>query len=313
VVEHFRRTFRQAGGADEPAFAKQVDFQFSDSETCVRLEVEVAGRDVFLFQSLFDPVSRRSIDENYIGFLLAARACREFGASRVTGVLPYLAYARQDKPTLATREPTSAKLMADLALVAGVERLVTLQPHAAQIHGFYGIAPVTVLDMVPLFVHHYRHLQQRSDVIVVAPDAGAAKWVQQFCQLMDLPVALATKYRPRPEEAVISTILGDFTGKRVALILDDIISSGGTVYGLARRLTADKEIKEIYLGVAHHLSNESANLHLSELRADGYLEDVFVTNSVPQTAAFQKQPYVKVHDLSDTLSRVIGGIHHNRL
>lgn len=313
VVERLRQAMPFAGSTESLSFAPDVDFQFSDSETCVRLGVEVAGRDAFLFQSLIDPLSDRSIDENYVAFLLAVRAFREFGASRVTGILPYLAYARQDKPTLATREPTSAKLMADLALAAGVHRLVTLQPHSAQVHGFYGTTPVTVLEIVPLLAEHYRHLQQRDDVIVVAPDAGAAKWVQQFCTLLGLPVALAAKFRPHAEEAVISAILGDFSGKQVAVVLDDIISSGGTVYELSRRLIEDKGIKEIHLGVAHNLCSETAMQRLAELRADGYLQEVFVTDSIPQTPQFREQPFVKVYDLSESLYRVISGIHRNRL
>jgi ribose-phosphate pyrophosphokinase len=203
--------------------------------------------------------------------------------------------------------------MADLSIAAGIERLITLQPHAAQIHGFYGTTPVTVLEMVPLFVERYHDFQHRNDVIVVAPDAGAAKWVQQFCQMLGLPVALAAKFRPRPEEAAFSAILGDFSGKRVALILDDIISSGGTIYELARKLIEEKGIKEVYLGVAHNLCSRAAILRLSELQADGYLQEVFVTNSIPQTAEFSAQPFVTIHDLSDTLCQLIGRIHHNQL
>lgn len=313
VAEALRQATPQESGAPALDFAGQIDFQFSDSETCVRFEVEVAGRDAFLFQTLYDPLTERSIDQNYMAFLLGARALREYGASRVTGVLPYLAYARQDKPTIAKREPTSAKLMADLALTAGINRLITLQPHTGAIHGFYGTTPVTVLEIVPLFVEYYRDLQQRNDVIVVAPDAGAAKWVQHFCTILDLPVAVAAKFRPRPEEAVIADILGDFTGKRVAIVLDDIISSGGTVYELARKLVEAKGIEEIHLGVAHNLCNATAMQRLAELHGEGYLRQVLVTDSIPQTTAFKTQPYVKVHPLAHTFHRLIDRIHHNRL
>lgn len=313
VADAVRQSASDQRGDVALNFSGDIDFQFSDSESCVRLNVEVAGRDAFLFQALYDPLSERSIDENYIAFLLGVRALREYGASRVTGILPYLAYSRQDKPTLAQREPTSAKLLADLALTAGINRLITLQPHTGAIHGFYGTTPVTVLGIVPLFVDHYQAFRQRDDVIVVAPDAGAAKWVEHFSTLLDLPVALAAKLRPRPEQAVISDILGDFTGKRVAIVLDDIISSGGTVYELARKLIQEKGITEIHIGVAHNLCNETAIGRLASLYDEGYLQHVLVTDSIPQTAAFTAQPYVEVHPLAATLQPLIDRIHHNRL
>ena len=124
-----------------------------------------------------------------------------------------------------------AKLMADLSIEAGIDRLVTWHPHSDQLRGFYGSTPVEMLDPLPLFLNEFRHLRGRDEVIVVAPDAGASKLITYLGRGLNLNCAIASKYRPRAEEAVITEVIGDFSGKRVALVIDDMISSGGTISG----------------------------------------------------------------------------------
>jgi ribose-phosphate pyrophosphokinase len=293
-------------------YLAEVDFQFSDSETCVRLDLHVSGYDVFLFQALFDPTSDRSVDENYMAFLIAARAFREHGANHVTAVLPYLAYGRQDKPTKFMREPTTARLMADFAIKAGIDRLIAWNPHLAQIRGFYGSMPVIMLDSLTLFIQAFRRFQGREDVIAVAPDAGASKFVTYFGRALDLECAIASKHRPRPEEAEISEIIGDLSGKRIAIVLDDMISSGGTMYSLIKKLVAETRVKEVYVGASHNLCTQAAYERLVTLYDEDHLRELIITNSIPQTEAFQALPFVSIRCLSDSLSRTINRIHYNR-
>jgi ribose-phosphate pyrophosphokinase len=312
VVERYRRSRTDTGAEREILYLEDIDFQFSDGETCVRLEADVNGRDVFLFQALYDPISDTSVDQNYIAFLIAARAFREWGANRVTGVLPYLAYARQDKPTKFKREPTTANLMADLSIEAGLDRLVTWDPHTDQIRGFYGGIPVDGLSSLALFAEAFERFERRDDVIAVAPDAGASKFVTYFGRTLGLNCAIASKYRPEPEEAVISEIIGDFEGKRIAIVLDDMISTGGTIEAVVTGLVEQKGIEEVYVGVSHNLCKDGARQRLSDLHAGYHLQEVVVTNSIPQTQAFQTLPFSSVRCLSDSLARVIGRIHYNR-
>jgi hypothetical protein len=189
VVERLRELRARRGSPDEILYLRDVDRQFSDGETCVRLNAHVGGSDAFLLQALFDPTAKRNVDQNYVAFLIAARALREHGASHVTAVLPYLAYGRQDKATPFMREPTTAKLMADLTMAAGVDRLVTWAPHTGQIRGFYGSIPVTMLEPLTLFVREFRRYEGCSSVITVAPDAGASKLVTSFGQALGLSCA----------------------------------------------------------------------------------------------------------------------------
>jgi len=312
VVDQYDALLAAAGSQAEVLYLEDVDYQFSDSETCARLKMHVGGYDVFLMQSLFNPISGQSVDQNYMAFLIAARAFRDHGARHVTAVLPYLAYARQDKATKFMREPVTAKLMADLSIEAGIDRLVTWNPHSSQLGGFYSSLPVDMLDSLTLFSETFRLFQDREDVIVVAPDAGASKFVTYFARALNLKSAVGAKYRPRQEEAVITEVIGDFTGKRVAIVLDDMISSGGTVYELIKVLVTEMGIQAVYLGASHNLCSQLAYDRLTDLHAHYHLQKVIVTNSIPQTEQFLALPYLSVKCLSDTLSRTINRIHYNR-
>ena len=312
VVARYQDLLAQAGSSDEIQHVENIDRRFSDSETCVRLDMHVSGYDVYLFQALFDPTSDRSIDQNYMAFLIAARTFREHGANHITGILPYLAYARQDKPTKFTREPATARLMADLTIAAGIDRMIIWDPHCDQIKGFYGGMPVSTLESLSLFVEEFSEFQDRDDVIAVAPDAGASKFVTHFGRALDIKCAVASKYRPRPEEVVMAEIIGDFEGKKKAVVLDDMISNGGTIHALVRKLVNEKGIEEVYLGVSHNLCVGQARERLSDLHENYGLRQVVVTNSIPQTPEFEELPFVKVKCLSDTMSRTINRIHYNR-
>jgi len=312
VRAQYTRLLVQAGSQDHILALEDIDYQFSDSETCVRLEMHVGGYDVFLIQALLNPVLKSSVDQNYLAFLIAARTFRDHGARHVTAILPYLAYARQDKPTKFMREPITAKLMADLSKEAGIDRIVTWEPHSDQLSGFYGSMPVDMLDSLAMFVKQFQHFQNREDVIAVAPDAGASKFITYFGRALNLRSAIASKFRPRQQEAIITEVIGDFTGKRIAIVLDDMISSGSTVYELVKTLVREKGIEEIYLGAAHNLCQPSAGERLAELHKNYHLQKVVITNSIPQTEAFLKLPFVEVKCLSETLGRTINRIHYNR-
>lgn len=311
IIRHMRNHRLEPGIEADVLYLENVDGQFSDSETIVRLEQDVNGTDVYLIQALLDPISGQSVDHNYMAFLIAVRAFREWGANHVTGILPYLAYARQDKPTEHRREPTTANLMADISIAAGLDRLVTWHPHSPQLQGFYNTIPIVKLESMALFTEVFGRFHSREDVILVAPDSGASKLATRIARALNLNAAIASKYRPRPEQASIQEVIGDFTGKRVAIIVDDMISTGGTVYALIRELVEKKGIEVVHLGASHNLCMEVARERLQELTEKYGLREIVVTNSIPQTKAFQGLPGFHIRDISPVLSQVILQIHHN--
>jgi ribose-phosphate pyrophosphokinase len=312
VVDCYRKQLASGGRKAQFSFLDDLEESFGDSETRMRIGRHVGGSDVFLIQQLLDPITGRGVNQNYLAFLIAARAFREHGAGRITAVLPYLAYARQDKPTKYTREATTAQLMAELALAAGIDRLIAWAPHSTQIHGFYGAAPIHLLDPQNLFLREFEGFRGDERVIVTAPDAGAAKLATHFSREMNCSCALASKYRSKPENVEISDVIGDFAGKRVALILDDMIASGGTIYELARKLIRSKGIEELHIGVGHNLCLSEARQRLEELYRQGTLKELVTTDSIPQTEEFRNLPFVKIHSLDDIFCRTINRVHYDR-
>ena len=312
VVDKYHELMRAHGSNAEIEFFENIDREFTDTETGVRLPRHVGGADVFLFQALLSPPSGRSINNNYLSLLIAARAFREHGANRVTAIIPYVAYARQDKPTKFQREPTTAKLMADVSKAAGIDRVVAWNPHSTQIHGFYADMPVNMLDPLQMFAAEYGRFHGRSDVIAVAPDAGATKMIMHFSRRMEVNSAIASKYRPQAEEAVITDIIGDFRKKKVAIVLDDMIASAGTMFELVQKLVEEKGIEEVHMAASHNLCLPNTAERLRELHESYNLESVTVTNSIPQTKEFEDLPFFHVRCLSDIFCRTINRVHYDR-
>ena len=288
-----------------------IDDRFSDGESFVRLDQYVGGCDAFLFQALYDPISERSVDQNYMAFLMAARALREYGAEHITAILPYLAYSRQDKPTRGKREPTTAKLMADLSICAGIDRLLSWHPHSRQTSAFYSEIPVVFPEPLAFFLEEYHRFKGQEDVIVVAPDAGASKLATYVSRGLDLKSAIASKYRPEPEHAYVSEIIGDFDNKKIAIVLDDMINTGGTFTAVVKKLVSEKGIKEVYGGISHNLCTDQAKERLEELHQSFCLKQLVITNSIPQTKEYCDLNFLIVRSLDSILANLINRIHYN--
>ena len=291
---------------------EDIDWSFHDSEICVRLTHMVNGYDVFLFQSLFDPTSERSVNDNYAAALMAARTLREHGATHVTAVFPYLAYSRQDKPTAYRREPTTARLMADVSIAAGIDRLLTWHVHSPQVRGFYGAVPVNMLDQTRLFVEHWRRFKGMDDTLVVAPDLGASKAATMVAGELELDAAVGVKLRQTPDEVNITQLIGGFQNKTRALIIDDILSTGGTIHALTDRLVGEQNIHEILVAVSHNLCTAHARDRLLDLYNRGHLKQLMVTDSIPQTREFMSLPFVQVQSLADRFARAVNRLHYAR-
>lgn len=292
-------------------YLNSIDFPFSDGELNVRLEDNVRGADVYLMQALSDSTSGLSVNDNYMSFLIAARDLCEQGARRIIGILYYLAYGRQDKPTRYMREPVTVRLMADLAIEAGINQLVTWEPHRNP-QGSYGKTKVDTLDSLNLFIDEFVPFKGRDDVIAVAPDKGASEFVTDFADAMGLTYALATKTRPQPGQAKISQIIGDFSGKKIAIILDDMIASAGSMRALTEKLVTEQGIEKVFIGASHNLCLPAAYENFKVLHDQFGLEKVIVTDSIPQTENFTNLSFFKVESIAPVMARAINCIHFDK-
>ncbi|MBR5468236.1 MAG: ribose-phosphate diphosphokinase [Firmicutes bacterium] len=204
---------------------------FSDGEVSVKIDETVRGADVYIIQSTSAPVN-----DNLMELLIMIDALRRASAGRITAVIPYYGYARQDRKARA-RDPISAKLVANLITTAGADRVLTMDLHCAQIQGFFDI-PVDHLHGSPLIVDYYREKygeQLLTDFVAVSPDLGSVGRVRQFATKLDIPLAIIDKRRPKANVSEIMNIIGDIEGKRV-IIIDDMIDTAGTITNAANAL-----------------------------------------------------------------------------
>ncbi len=267
---------------------------FADGEIFVRIDENVRGRDVFIIQPTSPPA------ENLVELLLLIDAAARASAARVTAVVPYYGYARQDRKDQ-PRVAIGAKLMANLIAVAGADRLVSIDFHQHQLQAFFDI-PVDHLYALPVFAEHYQQLELEP-LVVVASDVGAAKMARGFSRRLGGEIAMIDKRRPEHNVAEVVNVIGDVEGKN-CLLPDDMIDTGGTVAGAVHALK-ERGARDIYICATHALLSGPAVARLSELPADVTVTD---TVMVPKD---KKWPQLGILSVSGLLARAIRYIHDN--
>ena len=217
---------------------------FSDGEISVSIHESVRGSDVFVVQSISTPVN-----DNLMELLIMMDAFKRASAGRITAVIPYLGYARQDRKAKA-RDPISAKLVADLITTAGADRVLTMDLHAAQIQGFFNI-PVDHLLGVPILAPYFEEqFKDQNDVVVVSPDLGSVTRARKFAERMNAPLAIIDKRRPKANVSEVMNIIGDVKGKR-AVIVDDLVDTAGTLCNGAKAIIEVGGATEVYACATH--------------------------------------------------------------
>lgn len=263
--------------------------RFADGEIFVKINENVRGRDVFIVQATNPPA------DNLIELLLLIDAARRASAHRIAAVLPYYGYARADRKDQ-PRVAISGKLFANMLVHAGADRLITIDLHSHQLQGFFDI-PVDHLYASPVFLDYFR-AKDLGDVVVVAPDVGAAKMARGFARRMDASMALIDKRRPKPNEAEVVHLVGEVSGK-AAILIDDMIDTGGTFAQAAHALKKNGAIA-IYGCATHALLSRDASRKLQEAP----FTEVCVANTlhVPEARRF---PNLKVLSIAGLLSKAI--------
>lgn len=242
--------------------------RFKDGEIGVRTYETVRGADVFVVQPTSPPVN-----ENLMELLVIIDALRRASARRITAVIPYYGYARQDRKAR-PRDPITSKLVANLLTQAGARRVLSIDFHAPQIQGFFDI-PVDHLYASPIMVDYFKDFD-RSDLIVVAPDVGSVKRVRSFAETLNIPMAIIDKRRPKPNVAEVMNVIGEVDGKNV-ILLDDIIDTAGTITAAAEVLK-EKGAKDVYACGTHALFSGPAVERLKKAP----ITKIVVTNTIAQ-------------------------------
>jgi ribose-phosphate pyrophosphokinase len=253
----------------------------------------VRGSDVFVIQAMSDPVN-----DHLVEMLIMMDAVRRASASRLTAVIPYYAYARQEKKTTG-REPISAKLVANLLVTAGAERILTIDLHAPAIEGFFDI-PVDHLRATPLLASHFRRMGIE-DLVIVSPDSGGVGRADEFRQRAGGALAIISKQRPEPEKAEVIEMVGDVEGCN-AVIVDDMIAGGGTLVQAAE-LLLERGAKSVRAAAVHGIFAGDA----LRLIQDSKIEKVYVTDTIPLPPNAPRK--IEVLSIAPLLAEAIVRIH----
>jgi ribose-phosphate pyrophosphokinase len=240
---------------------------FANGETYCRYEESVRGADMFIVQSACDPV-----DRNLMELLIMINAARLASAKRITAVVPWYFYARQDKKSR-PREPITARLVADMLQSAGADRVLTMDLHAGQVQGFFHI-PVDHMTAIPLFAQYVRDLKLQEPIAAVSPDTGRTKLAGKFAEMIGGDLVVLNKERPEHQVARVSTVIGDVDGK-IVVMTDDIVDTAGTLAAGAAALK-DAGATKVYACATHGLFNGPA----LERIAESHIDRLVVTDTV---------------------------------
>ena len=273
--------------------------RFSDGEILVEIDENVRGGDVFVIQSTCTPVN-----DNLIELLLMLDAFRRASAKRITAVIPYFGYARQDRK-VAPRVPISAKLVADLITTAGASRVLTVDLHAGQIQGFFNV-PVDNLFATPVVLPYVRERLDHRDVCVVSPDAGGVERARAFAKHLDASLAIIDKRRPRANEVADMNIVGDVRD-RIAILVDDMVDTAGTLVAAATALR-ENGARAVLACCTHPVLSGTAIDRLQH----SALSELIVTDTVPLRQEGQACPKIKVLSVARLLGEAIYRTHHEQ-
>ena len=296
-------------GSSNPALAKAICSylnlelgkaeisNFPDGEKLIRLESDVRGRDVYIIQSTCTPV-----DENLVELLIFLDCVRRASAARITAVIPYFGYARQDRKD-AGRVPITAKLMANIITSAGADRVLSLDMHAKQLQGFFDI-PVDHLTAEPVLVQYLKQ-KRIPDLTVVAPDVGNMKMASCYASALNAELAIINKRRLSGQEILCEEIIGSVEGRNVVMV-DDMISTAGTITGAAT-MVKDRGAKKVVVGATHGVFAGPAVERLNEAPID----EVFVTDTIPLNGAVKGLKNLKVLSVASLIGEAMRRIHSN--
>jgi ribose-phosphate pyrophosphokinase len=267
--------------------------QFADGEIFVQFNENVRGVDVFIVQPTAPPA------DNLLELLIMIDAASRASASRITAVIPYYGYARQDRKDQ-PRVAITARLVANLITVAGTSRVLAMDLHAGQIQGFFDI-PLDHLFASPVLIDYFKSLGIK-DLTVVGPDIGSARMVRAFAKRLGAPFALIDKRRPSPNESEVLNVIGDVMGRNL-LIIDDLLDTGGTIVHAASALAA-RGARDIYVGCTHGLFSGDAPARIR----DSGIKEIVVTDTV-RLENHKAMPNLRVLSVADLLGEAIRRIH----
>ena len=277
---------------------KSTITRFADMEIFVEILENVRGEDVFVIQSTSYPAN-----DNLMELLITIDALKRGSAKRITAVIPYFGYARQDRKT-GPRTPITAKLVSNLITNAGADRVLTLDLHAGQIQGFFDI-PVDNLFATPIFARHIKKRLNKKKLVCVAPDVGGVERTRALARKLDIGIAIIDKRRPAPGKSQVMNVIGNVNGK-TCVIIDDIIDSGGTIVNAAQALI-NRGAKEVHVYITHGVLSGAAVNRIKKSK----IKKLVITDTIENSDKIKKVKNIEVLTISNLLAEAIKRISNS--
>lgn len=286
---------------------------FVDTETCPRLPQHVAGSDAFVFQCAHEKISGNTVNENIQQLLQVIRTLRAHRAKTITVVTPYTPYSRQDKPTFMKREATLASLFADQLKIAGANAHLTYHPHTLSLYGFYEPEMMLVaLSGLDLFIEMFESMKGMKEVVAVSTDAGGAKFAVHYAKAMNIPYAIASKFRQEKDKANLLGIIGEMEDKKTAIIIDDESVTCSSIINAAESIHRNYGIDEIYAAISHIKIGREHLPMLVKAHHELGLKELHVTDTIPQIPELFDLDFVVLHRLGRRFASTINRLHYNQ-
>ena len=306
MITHGHTILILAGNSNRPlaeAVAEQLKIsvapaevgKFSDGEIAINLPQTVRGKDIFIIQSTSCPVN-----DNFMELLIMIDACKRASAGRITAVMPYFGYARQDRKAR-PRDPITAKLCADILTAAGADRVMTMDLHAAQIQGFFDI-PVDHLYGAPLLAKYFKK-RMNEEWVVVSPDVGSVSRARNFASRVDAAIAIVDKRRPKANAIEVMNVIGDVKGK-TCLMVDDMIDTAGTICQGAEALMKNGA-KEVYACCTHGVFSGPA----MERITNSPIKELIVLDTIDMPENVKNNPKIKIISSAKAIAKAITAVY----
>ncbi len=273
---------------------------FADGEILVEPQESIRGRSVFIVQSTCTPVT-----EHLMEVLICIDACKRASAGEINVIMPYYGYARQDRKA-APRQPITSKLVANLLQTAGANRVITFDLHASQIQGYFDI-PIDDLTAVPMLGKYFadKHFPQE-DVVVVSPDHGGVVRARKLADILDAPIAIIDKRRPKPNMVEAQNVIGDVNGK-ICIVVDDICDTAGTLCA-GCQILKDHGAKDVYVGITHGIFSRDAIAKIE----NSVIKELVISDTIPLAPEkAEKTSKIQVLSIADMLAKTIDAIENH--
>ncbi len=268
---------------------------FQDGEINVKINENVRGKDCFILQPTSPPVN-----ENLMELLIIIDAFKRASAKRITAVIPYFGYGRQDRK-VEPRVPITAKLVADLLAISGANRVLSVDLHAGQLQGFFNI-PVDNLIAMPVMVKYFKE-KKIQNLVVISPDSGGVERAREVAKKLQVGLAIIDKRRTAPNKSSVMNIIGDVKGKN-ALIVDDIVDTAGTLVNVAEAIK-EKGVKNVYVSIVHGVLSGNAIEKIN----NSFIDELIITNTVENSQKIEKSKKIKILSIAELLKEAIIRIH----